>query len=100
MDPATIQGKRIALWLTDASNESAVFAGVAAWNGSKLTLDLGTSTPFEIQPEWYERISTITNEEVRRILLDCDFYLRLSVGTLPASEDIAEFEKTGLKWPE
>jgi len=57
------------LWLTDERDESAVYSGVARWDGSTLFLDRPPKSPFEIQSEWHERIQPVTNEKAREILL-------------------------------
>lgn len=100
MDIAAINGKRLAIWLTDDSNESGLFAGEARWDGTTLRLDRGATPPFEVRPEWYDRIKAINSDEVRSSLLDSDYYLRLWVGKLPDAANETEFEKTDLQWPE
>ena len=97
---AQLNGKPFTLWLTDEADDSAVFSGVARWTGSILLLERGTKPPFEIRPEWYERVQPVTNEEARRILLGADYFLRLYIGNLSAGSDLDEYEPTGLKWPE
>jgi hypothetical protein len=42
----------------------------------------------------------VTDEEVRKILLGADYFLRLYVGSLPDASASTEYEHTGLKWPE
>jgi hypothetical protein len=100
MDMASISGKRLALWLTDDCDESAVFTGEVRWDGTMLTLDRGSEPAFEVRPEWYCRIKAVSDDDVSRILLNSDYYLRLWVGKLPDAANDAEYEKTGLKWPE
>ena len=68
--------------------------------GSTLLLDREPKPTFEIRPEWYERIQSVTNEEVRRILRGADYFLRLYVGDVPGEAKPGDFEQTGLKWPE
>jgi hypothetical protein len=100
MDLDVLAGKRLALWLTDDSEESAIFTGTVRWDGSILNLDRAAKPTFEVRPEWHDRIKPVPNEEVRRILLDSDYYLRLRVGALPNDVNDSEYEGTGLKWPE
>ena len=95
-----LNGKRLTVWLTDDVGESAIFSGVVRWDGSMLALDREANTAFEIQPEWYERIRQVADEESRKILLNADYYLRLCVGNLPAAADTTEYQPTGLKWPD
>lgn len=99
MNLAELDGKPLALWLTDEANESAVFSGVARWDGSKLFLDRLPKPPFEIRSEWDERIQPVTTDEARKILRGADYFLRLYVGTLTEQSSLNEYEPTGLKWP-
>jgi hypothetical protein len=39
MNLAELNGKPFTLWLTDENEESAIFSGVARWNGSTLLLE-------------------------------------------------------------
>ena len=100
MDLKAFAGKRLALWLTDDSDESAIFAGTMHWDGSTLNMNRAAQSAFEVRLEWHNRIKPIPNEETRRILLDSDYYLRLRVGALPKDVDDSEYEGTGLRWPE
>ena len=100
MNPAELDGKPFTLWLTDDCDESAVFSGVARWDGSKLVLDRSPKPQFELRSEWHERIQPVANEEARKILLGADYFLRLYVGSLPDGSAPTEHEQTGLKWPE
>jgi hypothetical protein len=99
MTPTDLDGKPFTLWLTDEANESAVFPGIARWEGSTLFIERKNKTRIEIRTEWYERIQLVRNEEVRRILQGADAFLRLSVGDLPSDENEADYEQTGLRWP-
>jgi hypothetical protein len=99
VDIAETDGKPFTLWLTDEAEESAVFSGVARWDGATLLLDRGTTPVFEIRSEWHDRIQRVTSEEARRILLGADYFLRLYVGTLPERGNASSFEQSGLKWP-
>jgi hypothetical protein len=95
-----LEGKPFTLWLTNDRDESAVFSGVARWDGSKLVLDRSPKPPFEIRSEWHERIRPVENGEERTILLGADYFLRLYVGSLPDGSAPMEYELTGLRWPE
>jgi hypothetical protein len=99
MTPTDLDGKPFTLWLTDEANESAVFPGIARWDGSTLFLDRNQRPRFEIRPEWYERIQLVSNEDVRRILQGADAFLRLYVGNLPSDSNETEYEQTGIRWP-
>ena len=63
MNPAELNGKPFTLWLTDDRDESAVFSGVARWDGSKLVLS--PRPQFDIRSEWHERIKPVANDEAR-----------------------------------
>jgi len=100
MNLAELNGKPFTLWLTDEQDESAVFSGVARWDGAKLFLDRSPRPQFEIRSEWQDRIQPVMNEEARKILLGADYFIRLRVGSLPDDTVSNEYERTGLKWPE
>ena len=100
MNLAELDGKPFTVWLTDDHDESAVFSGVARWDGSKLVLDRSPKPLFEVRSEWYECIQPVTTEEARKILLGADYVLRLYVGTLPDGPVPPEYKPLGLKWPE
>jgi hypothetical protein len=99
MNLAKLDGKVLSLWLTDQDGESAVFSGIARWNGSTLVLERTPDSPLEIRPEWHDRIQIVANEEVREILLGADYFLQLSVGDMAAEGTTECFDQTGLKWP-
>jgi hypothetical protein len=100
MDLTELSGRPFTLWLTDEDGESAIFSGVARWDGSTLLLDRSPKAPFEIRSEWHERIKPVTNEQAQEILLGADYFLRLYVGKLPDVTASNEYEHTGLKWPD
>lgn len=77
----------------------AVFSGTLKKNASGLFLDRGLKPPFEISPEWIERIQP-TGPDVKKILLNAEHYLSLSVGPIPEGESIDSYISAGLKWPE
>ena len=83
MDIADLHGKAFTLWFTNEANESAIFPGVARYDGPTLVIERALSVPFEIQPEWYEQIQTVKNQDARNILQGADYFLRLYVGDLP-----------------
>jgi hypothetical protein len=100
MDVSELNRKPFTLWLTDENEESAAFSGVARWDGATLFLDRTPGSAFEIRSEWHERIQSVTNEEVRKVLLGADYFLRLYVGELRDGITDDGYEKTGLTWPE
>ena len=97
MNIEEVHGKPFTLWLTDGGDESVVFSGIAHWDGSNLILDRSPKPQFAIRSEWNERIKPVPNEEVRKILLGADYFLRLYVGSLPDGSALTEYEHTGLK---
>jgi hypothetical protein len=100
---ADLDGQRFALWLVNGPEDQAVFGGFTARleNGG-LFLHRPQSPPFEVRPEWAHRIRKVGTEDqgVRDILLNADYYLRLTVGPIPEGEDSASYLQTYLKWPE
>jgi hypothetical protein len=99
MDLTELNGKPLTLWLTDERHESAIFPGIARWDGSTLILDRQPE-PFEIRAEWHHRIQRVTNDGVRRILQGAEYFLMLFVGDFPEDAHKDEFEQTGLRWPD
>jgi hypothetical protein len=100
MNLAELNGKPFTLWLTDEDDESAIFSGIARWDGSTLLLDRSPKSPVEIRSEWHERIRPVTNEQARDTLLGADYFVRLYIGKLPDGTASNEYELTGLKWPD
>jgi hypothetical protein len=99
VDLTALEGKRIALVLTDERDESAAFTGVAHWDGDRLLMVRNSpDAPFHIREEWHQRIRA-TPENSKNALLGAEFFLRLNVSDQPAGADQAEFQKAGLKWP-
>ena len=101
-DVSTLHGKKIAVIVTEVdkgNSETAVFTGIARWTGDSLVMMRGdTEPPFDIQPEWYERIKPV-KEEVRSILLGAEYTFTLLMGVLPETGDRESFQATGLRWP-
>ncbi len=94
-----LEGKRIALVLTDERNESVAFTGLVHWDGDLLlSIRKDPDAPFHIRQEWQHRIR-VTPDESKHALLGAEFFLRLSVGDQPVEADQPEFQKTGLQWP-
>jgi hypothetical protein len=100
IEPSELDGKRIALVLTDTADESVAFTGVGKWDGSVLVMLRRTPDPsVEIREEWYPKIRA-TPDGSKDVLLGADFFIMLTVGTLPPGSDETQFQKTGLKWPD
>ena len=97
-------GKSVCLLLMskDDSGEDdwAVLLGeITVKNGSLLFQNSDTPTPFALPDDTLARIQVPT-EDIRRIVLDADYYLPLSVGPTPEGPEGESYIKTGLKWPE
>lgn len=100
MDPADLDGRKVALVMTDEHEESVVFTGIAKWDGSSLVmLRNAPDPPVEIREEWYSRMN-LTPDSSRADLLGAEYFVRLTVGSLGADSDQSQFLKTGLKWPD
>lgn len=102
-DNPNILGKPFCVLLigttVDGEDEGAVFSGTLKQNESGLYLDRGESPPFEIDPEWIERIKPV-GPDIKDILLNAEYYLSLSVGQIPEGESTESYVATGLKWPQ
>jgi|GraSoiStandDraft_16_1057320.scaffolds.fasta_scaffold350543_3 hypothetical protein len=103
MTPAETHGKRVAVvaWAEkpDGSDDFVVFAGIADWDGSHLTLlrQPGKS-PFPIPDEWLGRLKLV-EPDLKTTLLGADYCLSVAVGNLPDSHEVADFLKSDLRWP-
>lgn len=67
-------------------------------NGHPLFRNSETPKPFPLPDDTLQRIKT-PSEDIRKIVLNSDYYLPLSVGPIPEDESPESFHKTGLKWP-
>lgn len=102
-DPVQLHGKRIAMvmWATkpDGSDDVAVLAGSADWDGRRLCiLREPPDPPFPVLPEWFDRVKPVP-EELRKILLDAEYHFSVLVGNMEDAGDRDALVKTGLKWP-
>lgn len=82
----------------EGEDDWAIFSGTLKQNSTGLFLDRGTKAPFEIRAEWIDHIKPV-DSEVKDILLDAEYYLPLSVGSIPEGESTESYIDTGLKWP-
>ncbi len=88
--------KRFTLWLMDEKDESVLFGDwVASQDGETLLLQR-TDGRLRLEPDWLLRIRPV-NAEVRAELLGAEFFLVLTVGTLPDTVDGGL--PTGMRWP-
>jgi hypothetical protein len=99
-----LNGKTLALLLVRQNeageDEWAVLTGTARWDGTQLQVDRGSERkPFLIFDDWLGRVESVP-EEVDDFFGGAKFYLALSVGNLPDSDDAEGYINTGLKWPE
>jgi hypothetical protein len=100
MNPTDLDGKRIALVMTDEHDESVVFTGIAKWDGCSLVmLRNAPDRPVEIREEWYSKMRP-TPDSSRVVLLGAEYFVWLAIGSLPADSDQRQFLKTGMKWPD
>ena len=61
-------------------------------------MDRGDKPRFDIRAEWIGRIQSV-DPALRKTLRDADFYLPLTVGSLPSGDDEDDLIRTGLRWP-
>jgi hypothetical protein len=57
-----------------------------------------TEKPFPLPIDALERIKT-PSDDIRDIVLGCEFFLPLTVGPLPQGDESQQLIKTGLTWP-
>lgn len=84
----------------DGSDDVAVFAGVAHWDGTTLTMRCEPeSSSFVIPTEWLPRIQVVP-EDLKPTLLGADYSFSVTVGDLEGNEDGRASNSTGLRWPD
>jgi len=99
MNPSDLEGKRIALVLTNERGESVAFTGIAHWEGEQLyMLRNKPDPPVPILEEWYRRIRA-TPGNSKDALLGAEYFVMLRVGDIATGTDESEFQKIGLRWP-
>ncbi len=100
MNSQELNGKTLALLFAGKDGDWSVLRGTVHQQGDVVMLDHSASgEPFHIQPEWLDRIKPIP-EDLSDILMNADFFLSLSVGTLPERSDPSDYKFTGLKLSE
>lgn len=103
IDPSDVNGKRFAMiaWgkKADGSDDVAVFAGIAEWDGEVLTIRREPdSASFVVPGEWLARLRRVEGY-LKATLLNAEYCFSVSIGNLGADEDSSIFRDTGLKWP-
>jgi hypothetical protein len=102
MDLTALDGKALTLLLLGTTPEGdddwAVFPGISQVEDGQLYIDRGAKPRFDIRPEWIDRIQAV-DPALREMLRDADYYLPLTVGSLPTGDDGDDLIQTGLKWP-
>ena len=83
--------------MTDEHEDSVVCGGWTASRSGETLLLERPGGHLELELGWMDRITPVSDDETRTILLDADFFLRLSVGPNP-SEDGTDLP-TGMRWP-
>ena len=81
-------------------DEAKVYGGLATWNAATSTVDVRRNESekpvLHLSGEQLERIQIVT-DEVKEILLNCDYGISLTMSELP--EDNPEgYTETGMKW--
>jgi hypothetical protein len=108
VNPAELHGRSLALivWGKTEFGEDdvVVWQGELSWDGSALWFlyeGVGTddAVNLQIRPAWYTRIRRALEREIRRIVLDAEFFLLLTIENLAAGAERSLLQRTGLKWP-
>ena len=104
MNFAELTGKKLAIVIMgedeNGKKEGAVFTGLARWANGHMYLDRGRNQKsFQIPDETIERIKPVT-PEIADIVLNADYYMKMSIAPLPSEANPKEYIQTGLKWPE
>jgi hypothetical protein len=100
MDVEQMVGKCITLVVTNLEKEDDVhvYAGLLqVLDGQYIFVNEEKGWRVQLDKEQLGRITPV-GEELREILLGADYYLPLTIGSLP--ENGQEVFKTGLKWHE
>jgi hypothetical protein len=104
MNLEKLTGKKFALVAMgedeSGKKEGVVFTGIARWIKGHLYFDHSSKhKPFQLPDDVLHRVKP-TPKEFKDILLDAEFYIIMSIGSLPDDADPSEYVQTGLKWPE
>jgi hypothetical protein len=93
-----LNGKSFAIVAIEESGEGACFVGKAQWDGKKLFFERpGMLESIQI-PE--HRVGSVTRTPPElRDLVAADYFVRLTIGSLPEDAALGEYMRVGLKWP-
>lgn len=99
-DELTCRKIALVAWGEDENGKDdvAVFTGIARWENGHLYLDRKGKKPFQFPDDTLERIKPVP-AEISDILLEADFYISMTIGSLPKDANPEDYIKTGLKWP-
>ena len=99
-----INCKKLALLLMskkeNGEDDWSVFTGIARWDGKSLLLDRGgEKNTFRVPEDTLNRIKAVDKDN-RETFCDAEYFIPLTVSTLPDNANLNEYIKTDLKWPE
>jgi hypothetical protein len=103
IDPAETDGKRIAIVMwgekADGSPDVVAYAGTADWQGGHLTIrHLPQDVSYQVPDELLPRLKLVA-PDLKDTLLGADYFLSVTIGSIPDDADRTLFRKTGFKWP-
>lgn len=100
MNPPEIHGAVLAMiaWgkSADGEDEVVVYYGTANWTGRELLLQRDDASSMVVMPEWYERISPVS-DVLRETFLRADYCFSVTIGPLPEKADESEYLKDRAK---
>ena len=88
----------LVLWSKDENGEDevAVFSGILIKKNETFFLEREDDKNPEILEEWLSRITKIP-EDLKEMLMNCEYQLALSVGDVDETPE--SYENFGLTWP-
>jgi hypothetical protein len=102
IDPPSLVGKVICFVITNSEVEDdvSVLAGTGVWRDGALWVEFSEEAiaPWEVYPEWLTRIREIDESQTRDILCDADFFIPLTISSMPDGVDTESLIRTGLIW--
>jgi hypothetical protein len=98
-----LTGKKLALiaWGEDENGKDdvVVFTGIARWENRHIYLDRkGKRKSFQVPDDVLERIKPVP-AKIADIVLGAEFFLSMTIGSIPKDANPKDYIKTGLKWP-